>query len=562
MNRESTHTHIRECLALLGALGVLTLGLANAQVPVDEEGNPITPIGDATDSTAGAAPDGPRLSAAELETLVGPVALYPDDLLAIVLPASTYPLEIVQAARFLERLDADSSLQPNEDWDESIIALLNYPEVVNMMDDDIDWTWRLGEAVVAQQSELIAAVESFRDRAYAAGNLKTDEYQTVSNDGGIIEIDPVDDDIIYVPYYEPERVVVYSPSPVYHYYPTAYPVYYYPYGAGHYFGSSLFWGVSTAFTIGWANDCLHVYHHSYSGHPYYGHTYYGSHYWHQSSLFLYNSHYVNNHHYRSHDYSHHGDYWRPRHHGGARPGRQVARNTYYSGNRQSATQTSTFRDGRTDGLNYNGNDRSSRASTRGGRSAVEFRQRGNNTFTGTVAPRLERAADNSSRPVAGRSTNARNGTRRSGSDAVRYDDSDRIRFRARESSANLSANARQSRRPETPVRLAQNSRSSQVANNSTRSVRSTARRPTTSPATPSVRQSAPARVSSAQRQNVMRSQPQRNTVSRPPRQSQPAPRQSSAPRPSSQHRSAPRSSAPARSSSQSHGQKRSSRKRK
>ena len=208
-------------LAMLAATPVL------AQVPVDEDGNPIAPLQDEAVLEDFDDEELPVLSAAELEDIVGPVALYPDDLLAIVLPASTYPLQVVQAARFLERLEDDSSLKPDEEWDESITALLNYPEVIDLMNADIDWTWRLGEAVVAQQADVIVAIESFRDKAYAAGNLKSDERQTVSNENGVIEIAPADEDVIYVPYYEPEQVVVYQTRPVYHYYPYAYPVYYY-----------------------------------------------------------------------------------------------------------------------------------------------------------------------------------------------------------------------------------------------------------------------------------------------------------------------------------------------
>ena len=90
------------------------------------------------------APADPLLSSAELQDLVGPIALYPDDLLAIVLPASTYPLQLVQAQRFRDDLKNDSSLQPEESWDDSIVALLNYPEAVELLNDDLDCTWRLG----------------------------------------------------------------------------------------------------------------------------------------------------------------------------------------------------------------------------------------------------------------------------------------------------------------------------------------------------------------------------------------------------------------------------------
>ena len=158
-------------------------------------------------------------SAEELQELVGPIALYPDDLVAIVLPASTYPLQVVQAARFLEDRKNDSNLQPNEDWDDSIVALLNYPEVVTLLNDDLDWTYDLGTAVLNQRADVLSAIQDFRDEAYAAGNLRSDERQTVANEDDTIEIKPADPKVIYIPYYEPERVVVYQPAPVYYYYP-------------------------------------------------------------------------------------------------------------------------------------------------------------------------------------------------------------------------------------------------------------------------------------------------------------------------------------------------------
>lgn len=289
---------------LATALLLLIPVLSQAQVPVDDDGNVIGKPASQADIT-------PILSAAELQELVGPVALYPDDLLAIVLPASAYPLQIVQAARFLEALKNDSSLQPDPDWDDSVVALTNYPEVIDLLNNDLDWTWKLGEAIVAQQADVIAAIETFRDTAYAAGNLKSDEYQTVSNDDGVIEISPVAEDVIYVPYYEPSRVVVYQPYPVYHYYPHAYPVYYYPYSVGHHFDHGFFWGVTTAFSIGWFSDSLHVYHHSYHGHPYYGHHYRDNWWYRRPTINVYNTTYVGGRTVTVNHYSN-GDRWRPR----------------------------------------------------------------------------------------------------------------------------------------------------------------------------------------------------------------------------------------------------------
>lgn len=293
------------------ALIFLLPALSMAQVPVDDDGNI---IGD-YESQAEIMPIGedgiPRLSHNELQDLVGPIALYPDDLLAIVLPAAAYPLQVVEAARFLEALETDPTLQPDPDWDDSIVALLNYPEIVDLLNEDLDWTWRLGESVVAQQSDVIAAVESFRDRAYAAGNLKSDEYQTVSNNEGTISISPTAEDVIYVPYYEPTRVVYYQPRPAYYYHPRPYPVYYYPYAANHYFDRGNFWGVSTAFSIGWYTNSVNVYHHSYQGHPYYGRTYSNGGHYRRPSINVYNTTYVNNTNVVVNRHSN-GDQWRAR----------------------------------------------------------------------------------------------------------------------------------------------------------------------------------------------------------------------------------------------------------
>lgn len=308
-------------LAILGlAIGSLP---SLAQVPVDDEGYVIG------DGSSQLGDEGvPLRSASELEELVGPVALYPDDLLAIVLPAATYPLQIVEAARFLTDLESNPELEPSEDWDDSIVALVNYPEVVEMLNDDLDWTWQLGEAVVAQQGDVIQAIASFRDRAYAAGNLKSDEHQTVVQNGEVIEISPVSEEVIYVPYYEPERVVVYQPRPVYYYYPRAYPVYYYPYPYYHSFSRGYFWGVTTAFTIGWNAHCLNVFHPTYYGHPYYGYSYYNNWWYRNPSVTVYNNIYYDQR--QVHNRYSQGDRWRSQgytrlHHGDQR----ITRNRYY-----------------------------------------------------------------------------------------------------------------------------------------------------------------------------------------------------------------------------------------
>jgi Protein of unknown function (DUF3300) len=189
------------------------------------------------------------MNEADLDKLVGPIALYPDDLIAIILPSSTFPLEIVQADRFLDRRKTDKNLPVNEAWHEPIKALLNYPEVVKKMSTELDWSVALGEAVVADQSAVLLAVQRFRRQTQSAGNLKTDDKQTVVVEKEVIKIVPSNPEVIYVPQYNPSTVVVSSPYPVYGYAPAPYPVYYYPYAPGAAFATGLVWGA--AITAAW-----------------------------------------------------------------------------------------------------------------------------------------------------------------------------------------------------------------------------------------------------------------------------------------------------------------------
>ena len=537
---------------------------AVAQVPVDNEGNPMGEPVSPLDGTSLATPgsSGAALTPVELETLVGPIALYPDDLLAIVLPASTYPLDIVQAARYLELVQNDPSLEPDENWDDSIVALLNYPEVVALMNDDLDWTWSLGEAVVAQQSDVILAIESFRDRAYAAGNLQSDDRQTVSvDDGGAIEIEPVEEDIIYVPYYEPEQVVYTSPTPVYHYYPRAYPVYYYPYPQNHFLTSGLFWGVTTAFTVGWVSNNLHVYHPTYFGHPFYGRHYgfYGG-FWRRPSINVYNAWYVNN---RSPYYRYRfnrGDYWRPRHRSGARPRTHVVDSGYYrnrgvardrrggeryAGNRRVRTNVNQYRDRRTDGRRYTGGNSIARTDagrgrganrgnrgrqpgatgrrgtsvgagngTRGNRDAIRFRSRGDGSYTGDRRARVQRSADAAER-------------RRSGAGRVSSDPAVRGgRSRSTDGNRRIRQSTERSAAASSRQRVARSSTPRQARSSAPRQSRSSTPRQARSSAPRQARSSAPRQArSSAPRQ--ARSSAPRQARSSAPRQSRSsAPRQS------------------------------------
>jgi len=200
-----------------------------------------TAVAQAPAAPGGAAPPPP---AEELAKLVGPIALYPDDLVAIILPASTNPLQLVQADRYLEKRKTDPKLAVDDKWDDPVKSLLNYPDVVKMMSADLDWTSALGEAVVADQGAVIEAVQAFRRKAQAAGNLKSDGKQVVKIEKEIIYIQPADPQVIYVPQYNPSTVVVYGAAPVYAYYPTPYPSCYYPYPPGAAMAAGVIWGAA------------------------------------------------------------------------------------------------------------------------------------------------------------------------------------------------------------------------------------------------------------------------------------------------------------------------------
>jgi len=199
-------------------------------------------------NAADAADSGAALSDEQLDELVGPIALYPDELLAITMPASTFPLEIVQAARYLEQRESKPDLKPNESWDSSVLGLLNYPDVIEKMNQDLDWTAQLGDAVVNQQQDLMDAVQRFRAQANAAGNLNSDEKVTIVQEQEIITIESVSTEVIYVPAYNPTVVIVQQPVPYTYVYSRPYPYYYSPAAT---FWTGMFVGAAVGYGIGW-----------------------------------------------------------------------------------------------------------------------------------------------------------------------------------------------------------------------------------------------------------------------------------------------------------------------
>ena len=164
----------------------------------------------------GRAQDAPKpFSKEELEQMVAPIALYPDALVAQILMASTYPLEVVEAARWskanpkLKDKALEDALQEQK-WDPSVKSLTAFPQVLQGMSEKLDVTQKLGDAFLGQQKEVLDAVQRLRGKADQAGNLKSSKEQNVtkSQEAGqtVIKIEPANPDVVYVPSYNPTTV--------------------------------------------------------------------------------------------------------------------------------------------------------------------------------------------------------------------------------------------------------------------------------------------------------------------------------------------------------------------
>jgi hypothetical protein len=196
------------------------------------------------------------LPADQLDSLVAPIALYPDPLLSQTLVASTYPLEVVQLQQWMgQHKDLkDQALVDavkKQDWDPSIQSLAALPDVVKLLSENIKWTTDLGNAFLAQQADVMDAVQRMRKKAQDKGSLKTTEQQKVETQvveqKQVIVIEQANPQVIYVPTYNP--TVVYPP-PVYAYPPVVYPPYY---GVGMAFTAGIIMGA--AFSGGWGYNC-------------------------------------------------------------------------------------------------------------------------------------------------------------------------------------------------------------------------------------------------------------------------------------------------------------------
>jgi hypothetical protein len=212
----------------------------------------------------GQAPAQPLLTQPQLDDLVAPIALYPDNVLSQILVASTYPLEVVEAQQWLQQHKTLTGQKlvdeaQKQNWDPSVQALVVFPDVLTRLNQDVRWTTDLGNAFLAQQADVMAAVQQMRQKAQANGKLKSGPQESVNtvtqNGQSAVQITPTDPGQVYVPNYNPEWV--WGP-PVYGYYPPLfYPPIDYGFGffpyvdVGFYFGGGWGWGLGWGWGPNW-----------------------------------------------------------------------------------------------------------------------------------------------------------------------------------------------------------------------------------------------------------------------------------------------------------------------
>jgi uncharacterized membrane protein YgcG len=218
------------------------------------------------------AQSGKPVSQEQLEQLLAPIALYTDALLAQILMASTYPLEVVEAARWrkanpkLKEKALEDAVQ-GQPWDPSVKSLTAFPQVLEMMNEKLSWTQQLGDAFLADQARVLAAVQKLRKLAHEQGNLKSSKEQNVvvaqENAQTVIRIEPANPQVVYVPTYNPS--VVYGVWP----YPAYPPYYYYPPG---YVPGAAFWTFTAGVVVGsalwgncnWGHGDVYINHNTYN----------------------------------------------------------------------------------------------------------------------------------------------------------------------------------------------------------------------------------------------------------------------------------------------------------
>jgi hypothetical protein len=216
-------------------------------------------------AASAATPDKKSFTQQDLDELLAPIALYPDALLAQILMASTYPLQVVEAARWSKANPnvKDKALEDamaKQEWDPSVKALAAVPQVLTMMNEKIDWTQKLGDAFLGQQADVMKTAQELRKKADAAGNLKSSENmkvtKTTEENVQVIKIEQPNPEVVYVPTYNPATIYGswwYPAPPPYYYYPPGY-----AYGAGLAFATGVFVGAAIWGNCNWGGNNVNI----------------------------------------------------------------------------------------------------------------------------------------------------------------------------------------------------------------------------------------------------------------------------------------------------------------
>ncbi len=212
-------------------------------------------------------PGRPLFTQQQLDQMLAPIALYPDQMLSQILMAATYPAEVVEAARWSRDnpdLNGDRAVRAAEriDWDPSVKSLVAFPQILDMMDAKLNWTEDLGDAFLDQRAQVMDTVQYLRDKAYSAGNLQSNDQFRVAVAGARYVIEPVNPEVVYVPYYNP--LIVYGSW----WWPAYQPVYWAPWRGYHVrpgYAHGYAWGpaipVSRGFFFGapdWHRHSVHI----------------------------------------------------------------------------------------------------------------------------------------------------------------------------------------------------------------------------------------------------------------------------------------------------------------
>ena len=200
----------------------------------------------------------------QLDQMLAPIALYPDSLIAQILMAATYPLEVVEADRWLQ-VPANAALKGNalagalqeQPWDPSLKSLVPFPRILKMMDDNLEWTEKLGDALLAQQADVMDSVQRLRRSAKAAGGLASTAQQMVTTQNDIVGIEPATPAVVYVPCYNPALVYGVWPWP-------EYPPYFWPCGGFVWIGVPVVYPLWGWCHWHWRHHRLHIHVHTFN----------------------------------------------------------------------------------------------------------------------------------------------------------------------------------------------------------------------------------------------------------------------------------------------------------